>query len=152
VKRAQRRGYEDPPARGRYRELAADAEQQLVDWITAKAANNIAVNRTELLHECNERFGKSITREWADSFLTRHSKDLFETKSVPRENPRPEVPRVFLQAGLDGFRDHVHHVWAELVFNLDGIGISEWEGRYTPRVIVPSAMKGQTISMASIET
>jgi hypothetical protein len=33
-----------------------------VDRITAKAANNGAVNLTELLDECNERFGKSITR------------------------------------------------------------------------------------------
>jgi hypothetical protein len=40
-----------------------------VDWITAKAANNTAVNPPELLHECNERFGKSITRGWVDSFL-----------------------------------------------------------------------------------
>jgi hypothetical protein len=63
VKRAQLRGYEDPPARRRYHKLAADAGQQLVDWTTAKAANNVAINRTELLHEWNERFGKSITRD-----------------------------------------------------------------------------------------
>jgi hypothetical protein len=63
VKRAQLRGYDDPPAPGRHYELAADAEQQIVDWITAKAANNVAVNRTDLLHESNDRFGKSITRD-----------------------------------------------------------------------------------------
>jgi hypothetical protein len=31
------------------------------------------------------------------------------------------------------------------VFNLDEIGISEWEDRCTRRVIVPSAMAGQAI-------
>jgi transposase len=92
VKRAQPRGYDDPPARGRHHELAANAEQQLVDRITAKAANNVAANRTELLYECNERFQKSITRGWVDSFLTRHAEQLFETKGVPQENPRFEVP------------------------------------------------------------
>jgi transposase len=71
VKRAQLRGYDDPPARGRDHELAADAEQQPADWITAKAPNNVAVNRTELLHECNERFGKSITREWLPEMINR---------------------------------------------------------------------------------
>jgi hypothetical protein len=91
VKGAQLRGYDDPPARGRHHELAADAEQQLVNWISAKAANNVAVNRTELLHERNERFGKSITREWVDFFLTRHAEQHFETKSVPHEDPRLEV-------------------------------------------------------------
>jgi hypothetical protein len=71
MKRAQVRGYGGPPARGRCHKLAT--EQQLVDWITAKAARNIAVNRTELLHECNERFGKRITRGRVDYFLTRHA-------------------------------------------------------------------------------
>jgi hypothetical protein len=32
VKRAQLRGYDDPPARRRHHELAADAGKQLVDW------------------------------------------------------------------------------------------------------------------------
>jgi transposase len=108
VKRAQLRGYDDLPARGRHSELAADAEQQLVHWITAKAANNFAINQTELLHECNERFGNSITRGSADSFLTRQAEQLFKTKSVPQENPKLEVLRVFLQVGLDGFQNHVH--------------------------------------------
>jgi hypothetical protein len=100
-----------------------------MDWMTAKVGNNVAVNPTELLHLCNERFGKSITRGWVDSFLTRHAEQICETKSVPQENPRFELPQVFLQAGLHGFRDHVHQACAELVFNLDEIGISEWEDR-----------------------
>jgi hypothetical protein len=116
-----------------------------VDWIAAKAANNVAVHRTELLHKCNERFGKSITRGWVGSFLTRHAEQLFETKTVLQENPRPEVPRVFLQAGLNGFRNHIHQACAELVFNLDEIKISEWENHCTQRVIVPSARREQTL-------
>jgi hypothetical protein len=127
AKRAQFRGYDDPLARGQHHEPAANAEQQLADWITAKAAKNVGVNRTELLHERNERFGKSITRGWVDSFLTYHAEQLFETKSVTRENPRLEVPRVLLQTGLDGFRNHVHQASAELVFNL-----GRNYGPYTP--------------------
>jgi hypothetical protein len=60
-------------------------------------------------------------------------------------DPRLEVPRVFLQAGLDGFRDHVHQACAELVLSPDEIGISKWEDHCIRRVIVPSAMEGQTI-------
>jgi hypothetical protein len=98
----------------------------------------------ELLHECNKRFGKSITRGWVDSFLTRHAEQLFETKSVPQKSPRLEVLRLFLQAGFNAFRDHIHQACPELVFNLDEIGISESGDCCTRRVIVPSAMKGQT--------
>jgi hypothetical protein len=34
---------------------------------------------------------------------------------------------------------------AELVFNLDEVGISDWEDRKTKTVIVPAAMRAQTI-------
>jgi hypothetical protein len=74
-----------------------------------------------------------------------HPHGLFETKSIPQESPRLEVPRVFLEAVIDGFRDHVHNACAELVFNLDEIGMTEWEDRSERRVIVPSTMRGQTI-------
>jgi hypothetical protein len=57
VARAELRGYDDPPVRGRHYELSADYEQELVEWLADKAANHRAVNRTELLHECTERFG-----------------------------------------------------------------------------------------------
>jgi hypothetical protein len=105
----------------------------------------MAVNKTELLHECNERFGKKITRGWVDSFVKRHNEQLVETKSIPQENPRLEVPRAFLGAAIEGFQNHVHNSRAELIFNLGKIGMSEWEDRTERRAIVPSTMRGQTI-------
>jgi hypothetical protein len=62
VTRAKLRGYEDRPGRGRHHEFAIESEQALVDWLTGKATNHMAMNRSELLYECNERFGRSITR------------------------------------------------------------------------------------------
>jgi hypothetical protein len=69
----------------------------------------------------------------------------FEIKSIPKENPRLEVPRVFHEAAIDGFRDYVHNVCAEFVLNLDEIGVREWEDRSERRVIVVSTMRGQII-------
>jgi hypothetical protein len=125
VKRAQIRGYEEPPARGRHRELKGELERELVEWITNKASDNKAVNRMELLHDCVDRLGKHITRGWVDSFLTRHSAELFETKSVPQENPRLDVPRVFLEAVIEAFREPAHHACAELVFQFP----RDWDQR-----------------------
>jgi hypothetical protein len=53
------------------------------------------------------------------------------------------VPRAFLEAAIDGFRDHVHNPCLELVFNFDKIGISEWKDRRERRVIIPLAMREQ---------
>jgi hypothetical protein len=114
VARAELRGYDDPPVLGRHRELSADYGQELIEWLANKAANHRAVNRTELLHECTERFEKSSTPGWIDSFITRKAHEFFETKSIPQENPSLEVPRVFPEAAIDGFRGHVHNARAEL--------------------------------------
>jgi hypothetical protein len=68
VARAELRGSDDPPARGRHHELSADCEQELIEWLANKAANHREVNWTELLYQCTEGFGKSITRGWINSF------------------------------------------------------------------------------------
>jgi hypothetical protein len=41
--------------------------------------------------------------------------------------------------------EHIPGSCAELVFNLDEIGISEWEDRASRKVIVPVSMTDQTI-------
>jgi hypothetical protein len=110
-----------------------------------KSYNNTAVIRTELLNYCIATFGTAVTREWVDSFLSCHAAELFETKSFPQENQRLEVPRVFLEAAIEGIRTHVQNACADLVFNLDEIGISEWEDRVERKVTVPSAMREQKI-------
>jgi hypothetical protein len=52
VKRALLRGYEDPPGRGRHRELSPEDQHAPVEWITKKTHNNTAVTRTDLLNYC----------------------------------------------------------------------------------------------------
>jgi AraC-like DNA-binding protein len=63
VARAELRGYDGSPARRRRRELSDGCEQELIKWIANKMANHRAVNQTELLHECTERFGKNICED-----------------------------------------------------------------------------------------
>jgi hypothetical protein len=80
-----------------------------------------------------------------DSFILRHGTDLTERKSTPQEESRLEVPRVFLEETIRCLHDYVEGMKAELVFNLDEVGISEWEDRKDKTVIVPKTMGGQTI-------
>jgi hypothetical protein len=61
ITRAKLHGYEDLPSCGRHHEFSADYEAEIIEWLAKKAANNTAVNRTELLNKCIERFSKSIT-------------------------------------------------------------------------------------------
>jgi hypothetical protein len=55
------------------------------------------------------------------------------------------VLRDFIEAAIEDLWDDVHNMCTEFVFNLDEIGISEWEDMIARRVIVPLAMRGQRI-------
>jgi hypothetical protein len=52
---------------------------------------------------------------------------------------------MFMERTVQNLKEHVHGCVAELVFNLDEVGISDWEDRKTKTVIVPATMSGQTI-------
>jgi hypothetical protein len=90
-------------------------------------------------------FGTAIARGLADSFVSRDAAEIPDTRSSPQENQRLEVPRVFLEAGIEGIRTHVHNSYAEPIFNLDEIGIREKEDRVERKVIVPLAVRKQKI-------
>jgi hypothetical protein len=93
------------------------------------------------LNHCIATFGTAARRGLVDSFLSHHAAELFETNISPRENQRLEVSRVFLGAVIEGIRTHVQNACAEFVFNLDEVGISEWEDRVERKPIIPSAMR-----------
>jgi hypothetical protein len=79
------------------------------------------------------------------SFVKRHAEHHFKTESIPQKHSQLEVPRVVHEAAIDGFRECVYKACTELEFDLGEIEISEWEDRTEGRVIVPSAMRWQTI-------
>jgi hypothetical protein len=72
-------------------------------------------------------------------------RQTFEVECSPQENQRLEVYRVFLEAGIEGIRTHGQKSCADLVFNPDEIGVSEWGNWVERKVIVPSTMTEQKI-------
>jgi hypothetical protein len=79
-----------------------------------------------------------------NSFVLRHSDQIFKTKSTPQEQQLLQAPRMFLERMVQDLKEHIHGRVAELVSNLDEVGISDWEDRKTKTVIVPGTMHGQT--------
>jgi hypothetical protein len=73
-----------------------------------------------------------------DSFLLLDEDHLSNRKSTPQERTRLEVPRVFLDETISCLRDFVQGMKADLVFNLDEVGMSDWEDRKDKKVIVPA--------------
>jgi hypothetical protein len=58
---------------------------------------------------------------------------------------RSQVPGAFLERIIQNLHEYVQGYAAELVFNLDEVGISDWEERKTNTVIALPAMVAHTI-------
>jgi hypothetical protein len=127
--------------------LHADREQQILDWIQQKEEQSTPVRKTEIKNYCSTKLKVPITRGWVNSFVRRHSDRIFKTKSTPQEQQRLQVSRMFLERTVQDLKEHVQRCMAELMFNLDEIGISDRGDRKTKTKtdIVPAAMRGQTI-------
>jgi hypothetical protein len=52
---------------------------------------------------------------------------------------------MFLERTEQYLKEHIQRCVAELVSNLDEVGISDWGDRKTKTVIVPATIHGQTI-------
>jgi hypothetical protein len=68
-----------------------------------------------------------------------------QKKSTTQEGTRLEVPRVFLDETISCLREFVQRMKAELILNLDEVGMSDWEDRKDKKVVVAQALDGQTI-------
>jgi hypothetical protein len=62
-----------------------------------------------------------------------------------QENPQLEIPRSLLATMIACLSEHLPGSCAELVSNLDEVGISEWEDPAPRKVIVSVLMTDQTI-------
>jgi hypothetical protein len=76
--------------------VKAESDANIVAWITSQAEASPVVRRTEIKNDCREVCKIVVTRRWVDSFISCHSPELIENKSSREEEPRVQVPRVFL--------------------------------------------------------
>jgi hypothetical protein len=83
-----------------------------------------------------------------NSFVLRLSGEGIQTRSTPQEEQRLQVPRAFLERTVRDLNKHVQGCISELVFNLDEVGIPDWEDRNARRVVVVATMDGRPIRHA----
>jgi hypothetical protein len=68
-----------------------------------------------------------------------------ERKSAAQDEQHSQVPGTFLERIVQDMNENLEGHVAELVFNLDAVGISDSEDRETKRIVVPAAMFDQMI-------
>jgi hypothetical protein len=138
---------EPPENRGRHLAIPPEIEQQTLQWIEHNAAKGTTVTVRDVREHLSSCSKSAAARGWVNSFLGRHADRLCKAKIGPQEAQLLEIPRCFLEETVRRIAQHVQGRPTELVFNLDEVGISEWEVRKVKKmnVIVPRSSRGQTI-------
>jgi hypothetical protein len=111
--------------RGRHMAVDENSEAEILEWINAQAEKCNPITRTDLWHYCEVKYFISISRGLVDLFILHHRDDLTETKSTSQEETRLEVPRAFLDETMCCLREYVQGMKADLVINLNEVGMSE---------------------------
>jgi hypothetical protein len=124
--------------------LSVDKEGAVCRMILEGARTGNYVTQRQVLRFVETEFHKVMTYGWLDGFLKRHARDVRRVVVEPQELPRRQIPRVYLERYLDLIKIWVPLVPAELIFNMDETGLSDWEERKPKPVLVPATMEDTT--------
>jgi hypothetical protein len=127
----------EPRSRNRHFAVSAESDANILAWITNKADLNATVTRADIKNYCREVCEIEVTRGWVDSFISRHSAELIEKRSSPQEEPRLQVPGVFVDQTVRSRHNAVQGRPDDLVFGLNQVEIYDWEDRERKKAVVP---------------
>jgi hypothetical protein len=103
------------------------------------------VTQREILSFVEEHFQKTVTYGWLESFLERWEGIVIRMTVVPQEQLSLRIPREYVNDYISLIKEYVPIVPAELIFNLDETGLSDWEQRKMKPVIIPSHASSSTL-------
>jgi hypothetical protein len=138
-------GPQEPSTPGRHKALSEEAENQILQKLKDQYESNSAFTRNQLMGYVSENFDKSISRGWLNAFIGRHLDEIKVCRSFPQEDSRFVIPREHLNEHIINMQRYVSGKIAELVFNLDEVGSSDWEDRKTRKVLVPASVDSDDV-------
>lgn len=125
---------------GRPLKINPDHEKIVVEEILAKRETYDFMSIGQIIDFIEVTFQKTVTKGWVNSFIFRHKNELAKTVIEPIDDSRLKVPRKFLQDFLDLIENIISITPAELIYNIDETGLSDWEERKSKTVVVPTEL------------
>ena len=144
VSRSLRNGPQDPKPLGRHQALENNIEEQIVTQIINKANMGEAMTYKQVLLYAKELSKKDLTRGWLNQFYLRNNHMIKKCRSFPQEDLRLCIPREYLKKHISNMKN-VGGRFSELVFNLDEVGISEYEDRRPKKVFVGTNIESTVV-------
>jgi hypothetical protein len=125
VRSALENGLNPPKSCGRHLAVDAESDANVLAWIKKQAEKNAAVTCTDIKNYFREVWKFEASRGWVDSLISGDSAGLTEKKSSVQEEPRLQVPRIFLEETIGSMHETLQGCPADLVSNLDEVGIAD---------------------------
>lgn len=123
---------------GRPLKLEEDKEIDIVNYIKSSAEQGEPKTRKDIINYIHEELEIECSDGWFTYFLRRHP-ELIQKEAVPQEDKRLFIPKSEVSAHILNLMETLHNKYAELVFNVDEMGSSDWSDKKIKSVIVPSA-------------
>jgi hypothetical protein len=93
----------------------------------------------------NERYDFVLTRSWVNTFIECHLDALQTCSLLCQEDTRLTVSKPKLKEHIQMMKIYVDGKFAELIFNLDELGSSDWEDHKFMKVIVLTAVRREDV-------
>ena len=116
-------------------------ENLIITELRSKRSTMDFMTIPQMINFIEEKFHKCITRGWVNTFLNRHRDALIKTEIFPQEELRMKVPRIYLTQFMDLVEKIIPNVPADLIYNIDETGLSDWENRKPKTVIMPKELE-----------
>ena len=131
----------NPKDIGRPLKLSNEQEEVILNYIETRTKEGNFITISQMLKFVESEFHIVLSYDWANTFLDRHSDKICKSTVFPQEEPRLQVPRSYLEQYIELLKQIVPLVPAELIFNMDECGNSDWEDKKPKNVIIPKILK-----------
>ena len=126
---------------GRPLSLNENQEKMLIEQIISKKETGEYMTQRQILNYLEEKFSKVMTTGWLSSFIAKNSNVLAKTVIFPQEDDRLKIPRSYLNKYIDLITKLIGITPAELIYNIDESGLSDWEEKKPKTAIVPKELE-----------
>lgn len=137
ITKALHRFYADKKMIGRPRKLTEEQELQIIQKINEAFNNHDSLTPKEILEFCRVQLNEDFTEGWLQKFIARHQNEIQRDISYPQEDLRLYITIEQCQKYLEVLKNEVDGKYAELIYNADEVGCSQWMDKKCKKVIVP---------------
>jgi hypothetical protein len=113
-------------------------EDVICAFITSEASRGNFGIQKELLQFIERNFNKTLTYGWIHSFLHRSASHVRRMTILSQKMTRMQIPRSYLGQYIVLMDKSVPLAPAELIFDMDETGLSDWEEHRPKRNLVSS--------------